>query len=52
MAILLALGAMDLVAMAAVTIAITVERLLKASASRSLRDRPADVGAYVSARPV
>jgi predicted metal-binding membrane protein len=52
MAILLALGAMDLFAMAAVTIAITVERVLKASASRRVRDRPADVGTYVSARTV
>lgn len=49
MAILLALGAMDLFAMAAVTIAITVERAPKASASRRVRDRPADVGTYVSA---
>ena len=59
MAVLLVIGAMNLTAMAVVTMAITLERAMpavargnrvKASASRRACDRPADVNACVSAR--
>jgi predicted metal-binding membrane protein len=49
MAILLVLGAMNVLVMVAVTIAVTAERALRASASRRVCDRPADVTACVSA---